>query len=927
MNAPVKPFVVPDRWKNAQAYSGTETPAHVEPPASDLKPTPQSVQPAAKKPEAGKPQLAADADYVRHFVEGVFRNCRDENRRPFTGRLVLRAFEHRNNKCVLNTELAFGPGFVSAAVEEAGKIANRPADDAAVFAPPPCLFNPFSDKARQADVIAAPVIAVDLDNADPDEGRRKLEALLGPATLVIASGGVWIGPDGSEKAKLHLYWRLTRPARSVDDIWLLNSVRKAAAKFVGGDTSAASPAHPMRWPGSWHTKGEPRLCQIIGGDIEREIALADAARLLKVEEQTTTKGGREPGSLFFTKQALSSAQLLDVAENLPNPDATDTWEFWNTRLMAFYDASHGSDEGKEAARTWSAKAAQHDDETFDARWEHIGAHPAERLNAASLERFVQEAQAGTEGPIYILPPADRSPLTHEQKAALAELWAPSERPAGFSSIEPADIFGDETPMALQSPPAGCLPEMLARWVRSEARRKGASEAFTAAAALTTIGSAIGNSLTIQVRAKDTDFAEPASLWCVLLADPGSAKSPVISAALKPLREVDGEWLAADRPQHAAWAAAAKAASRKNQQPPPEPRLRRAVVDDVTAEAQIKIHQANPRGIMRSTDEFTGITESLGAYKRSGGGDRSMMLRLFDGESVTVDRVTSGNLFAKQALMGILAGSQPDKIRTLVQSMQVDGLLQRFLFIMDGGEKPEPVDEEADAEAARHYRALIRYLVSAEYLFPAPIKMSAEGYEAFREFIRIAKAMRDTPGMNGAWVGHLGKWEKIAARFVLIFHAIEQFELAAAVDPDIPVSRRTVERAMTFCRFSLRHSFAFYSRFFMPDERHEDAVYIAGFLLTRPKLTRIKRRDIYHARTNLKGRENLRRLQDVAGSLVDAGWLAVSERDADGPAEWAVNPLIHDRFKARAEFEQAERERKRNLIAEAAEARRLLGVSE
>jgi hypothetical protein len=810
------------------------------------------------------------------------------------------------------------------AVEEAGKIASRPADEAAVFAPPPCLFNPFGDKARQADVIAAPVIAVDLDKADPDEGRRKLEALLGPATLVIASGGVWLGPDGSEKDKLHLYWRLARPARSVDDIWLLNSVRKAAAKFAGGDTSAASPAHPMRWPGSWHTKGEPRMCQIIGGDDSREIALADAARLLKAEEQMTTKGGREPGSLFFSKEALTSAQLFDVAENLPNHDLE--WEAWNKVLMAFYDASYDSREGKEAARTWSAKAAKHDDDIFDARWEHIGAHPPERLNAKSLERLVQEAQAGTEGPIYVLPPADPSPLTEEQKAALAELWRPREKSVKFSSVEPADIFGDETPMKLRTPPAGCLPEMLTRWVRSEARRKGASEAFTAAAALTTLGSAIGNYLTIQVRAKDTEFAEPASLWCVLLADPGSAKSPVISAALKPLREIDGEWLAADRPQHAAWLAAAKAANRKNQPPPQEPRLRRAVVDDVTAEAQIKIHQANPRGIMRSTDEFTGITESLGAYKRSGGGDRSMMLRLFDGESVTVDRVSSGNLFAKQALMGILAGSQPDKIKTLVQSMQVDGLLQRFLFIMDEGEKPEPIDEEADGEASHAYKALIRYLVSAEYLFPEPIKMTTDGYGAFGDFLKLAKAMRNTPGMNGAWIGHLGKWEKIAARLVLIFHAIEQYELMGAVDPGLPVGRGTVERATSFCKFALRHSFAFYNRFFMPDERHEDAVQLAGFLLTRPNLKRIKRRDIYHARTNLKGRENLRKLLDVAGALVDAGWLAVAQRDADGPAEWAVNPLIHERFSARAEFEQSERERKRELIAEAAEARRMLGAS-
>jgi hypothetical protein len=921
MNAPVKSFVVPERWKSAQAYSGIGTPAPVEPPSSDLKQAPQAVQPAARKLEGGKSHLAADADQVRRFVEGVFRNCVDENRRPFTGRLVLRAFEHRNNKCVLSTELAFGPGFVSSAVEEAGKIANRPADDAAVFAPPPCLFNPFSDKARQADVIAAPVIAVDLDKADPDEGRRKLEALLGPATLVIASGGVWIGPNGSEKAKLHLYWRLTRPARSVDDIWLLNSVRKAAAKFIGGDTSAASPAHPMRWPGSWHTKGEPRLCRIIGGDVEREIALGDAARLLKAEEQTTTKGGREPGSLFFTKEALTSAQLLDVAENLPNRDLD--WEAWNSALMAFYDASHDSSEGKEAARIWSAKAAKHDDDTFDARWEHIGAHPPERLNAKSLERLVQEAQAGTEGPIYVVPPADPSPLTEEQKAALAELWRPRESSVKFSSVEPADIFGDEPPMKLRTPPAGCLPEMLSRWVRSEARRKGASEAFTAAAALATIGGAIGNSMTIQVRAIDADYVQPAPVWCVLVADPGSAKSPVTSAALKPLKEVDREWHAADWPKYSAWLAASKEASRKRQPLPPEPRLRCALVDDLTTEAQLKIHAANPRGILRAPDEFVGIVEGLGAYKKSGGGDRTMLLRSFDGESVKVNRATTVGTYAQNALMGILASTQPDKLKTLVQNMQADGLLQRCLFILDEGERIKACDEEADAEAAREYRAMVHYLANASYPFSDPVRMSPDGYEVFEQFRALTEAMLNTPGMNSAWKGHLRKFTGIAARFVLTFHAVEQFELMGAVNPDLPVGRGTVERAMAWCRFALRHSYTFYRDYFAPDEQHDDALFIAGYLLTHPEHKKITRRSIYHARTSLKGGANTAALLKVAGLLVDAGWLAVSKYEPGGATEWAVNPRIHERFAARAELERVEREKTQALMKESFEARRLL----
>jgi len=45
--------------------------------------------------------------------------------------------------------------------------------------------------------------------------------------------------------------------------------RKAAIRIAGGDPSNAPAVHPLRWPGSWHMKGKPRLCRIVGGDPEQ----------------------------------------------------------------------------------------------------------------------------------------------------------------------------------------------------------------------------------------------------------------------------------------------------------------------------------------------------------------------------------------------------------------------------------------------------------------------------------------------------------------------------------------------------------------------------------------------------------------------------------------------------------------------------------
>lgn len=492
------------------------------------------------------------------------------------------------------------------------------------------------------------------------------------------------------------------------------------------------------------------------------------------------------------------------------------------------------------------------------------------------------------------------------------------------SIEPVDIFGHQVPMELRNPPEGCLPALIDRWAESQARRKGTSNAFAAVCAITTIGASIGSTLKIQVRANDPEFVEPAAAWAVLLAPPGSAKSAIISAAVEPLRKLDGEWKKADAPRHAAWVQEEKRARRNGGRVGAEPQLRRAIVDDITTEAQIRIHAANPRGILRVTDELGGVVETFGAYKRSGGGDRNMALRLFDGGSVTVDRVGTGTIHAEHGLMSILAGTQPDKLRTMTADMQTDGLLQRFLFVIDENERVKPSDEAPDTRAAGAYRQLVRQLASVPVALPPVIKISPEGHALKSEFLDEVDALKHIPGASSAWKGHASKWEKISARIILIFHAIECCSsFWGEVLPEVEVDAATVKRALSFCRFLLRHSLQLYTAYFDPDPAHEEIMGLAGYLLTRPDLTVIKRRDVYQARGSLKGPDKRRDLLRVTQALEDAGWLLCHERGPDGPTAWQVNPAIHDRFSERAAFEVAERARKREAIQDAVSARRKL----
>jgi len=334
----------------------------------------------------------ADRDQITRFVNVLFRNCVTKGGVPYGGRFAFRAFRHRDDKPVLDDEwepLAGSP--VARAAELATAIANR--DEAAVFCPPVCLFN-TEGRARVIDVLACPVIVVELDK-EPSAAKAKLEERLGPATLVVASGGVWLGPDGAAEDKLHVYWRLATPAVSEDERELLRIVRRAAADLVEADTTAVPLAHPLRWPGSWHTKSTPRLCTIVGGDETRDIELVDAAARLEVDHAAPSarrKNSRGDGLGFSTPEPWTAEQLMHAAHHIPNVNLE--WDAWNKHGMAFYDASHDSEAGFEAFDLFSQKdASKYDAGKTQARWEHYASSPPDQVSGNWLRKAAVTAGA------------------------------------------------------------------------------------------------------------------------------------------------------------------------------------------------------------------------------------------------------------------------------------------------------------------------------------------------------------------------------------------------------------------------------------------------------------------------------------------------------------------------------------------------------
>jgi len=185
-------------------------------------------------------------------------------------------------------------------VEKAAEQAQWAADlhRRAVFAPPLAGLDNRA-RAREVDLSEGYALSVECDQR-PDEARKLLEQILGPATVIVASGGTWTDArTGEVQDKLHLHWRLSEPATG-GDLAQLKEARRLATRLVGGDATNVPLVHPIRWPGSWHRKGAPRMARIVE-QTEHELHLADALDKLRLVQPSKAEAPK-PGEAGEQRQ-------------------------------------------------------------------------------------------------------------------------------------------------------------------------------------------------------------------------------------------------------------------------------------------------------------------------------------------------------------------------------------------------------------------------------------------------------------------------------------------------------------------------------------------------------------------------------------------------------------------------------------------------
>jgi hypothetical protein len=211
--------------------------------------------------------------------------------------------------------------------------------------------------------------------------------------------------------------------------------------------------------------------------------------------------------------------------------------------------------------------------------------------------------------------------------------ASAAEPPGANKVpnaDPVDLWAKFNPPTL---PRGILPDVIERFAFDQGIAMGSDMAGVAVSALAVCAAAIPDKIKLQVKRHSKGWQESARIWAALVGPPSSKKSPIMAAAVSPLRKID----AAMAREYAERKSRYEKLDKKEKAKTDPPKQTQVLLQDVTIEAAQDILKDSPNGVLCFQDELSGWFGSMDKYSNARGAakDRAFWLEAFNGGEYSV----------------------------------------------------------------------------------------------------------------------------------------------------------------------------------------------------------------------------------------------------------------------------------------------------
>jgi hypothetical protein len=451
-----------------------------------------------------------------------------------------------------------------------------------------------------------------------------------------------------------------------------------------------------------------------------------------------------------------------------------------------------------------------------------------------------------------------------------------------------------------------LPAPIETFARSHADTMGVDPAGLAMACLAVCGAAITDAIQLQVKRHDPTWRESARLWVGLVGSPSMKKTPIISAAARPLKRIDANLMRAYVEKRQAY----DELTAKERKGVERPRQERRIISDATIEAAQEVLKDSPRGVLSLQDELSGWFGQMDKYAPGKGAqaDRGFWLQAYNGGQYSLNRIGRGASYIPNCSIALLGGIQPEPIRAIAGDTHDDGLVQRLIPVVL---RPGKVGQDVPSDGTlAGYERLIERLEllqagDAPLRFDDAARAVRERLEA--EHLNLAASLETVSPKMAA---HFGKHDGLFARLCVLWHCIEHNHGGRVPET---VSGDTAERVAQFMvRFIRPSAVAFYAGLLGMSAGHDRLLDLAAWIVAA-KIDEVKARDVQRSGQTFRHvhADEVRLLCEKLEAFGWGSWGEPGEKSNRRP--FVVNPRVHAIFAERGAAEADRRAKARELI--------------
>jgi hypothetical protein len=436
--------------------------------------------------------------------------------------------------------------------------------------------------------------------------------------------------------------------------------------------------------------------------------------------------------------------------------------------------------------------------------------------------------------------------------------------------------------------------------------------YIAVSAIVAAGAVVGRRIGIRPQAH-TEWVEVPNLWGCVVGPPGVMKSPAMSAALKPVRELEVRAAKENDRRVAEHAVAvedykaarsgAKAALRKGEPAPDvgaapdEPYLKRYIVNDATYEALGVIMASNPNGVMAYRDELISMLKPL--EKEENAPARGFFLSAWNGtEGYSFDRILRGSTYIPACCLSLLGATQPAKISAFLSDAVKggtgdDGFAQRLGLLVwpDVSGEWKDADRAPDRDARRRAGLVYDRLdtldpmaigAEREDYDPLPyLRFEAAAQEEFRDWRKQLEHRLRGVDLHTSMVSHFNKYRGLVPKLALLFHLID--------DGRGPVTHTALLQALGWVEYLETHATRAYGS--VNAAKSNGARSLLGKIQKRALGSKFTARDVYD--NGWSGLSDKSSASEALALLVDYDWLSEETVPTNGRPKtlYTVNPWV------------------------------------